>query len=99
MKKWRRAFALILAAFTLFSVSAFAAEDTGEMPDYADPDSWAYFELGEDTGVDIFLICPVVDTRSERNAFDLNEKLRSRFVNALDMEKGIYEETGRLFSP
>ena len=98
-KKWRRALALILSAVMLLSMTAFAAEDTGDVPDYADRESWAYFELGEDTGIDIFLICPVVDTRSERNAFDLNEKLKSRFVNALDMEKGIYEETGRLFSP
>ena len=68
-------------------------------PDYGDPASWAYFALGEEKDVDVFLICPLVDTRSERNAYDLNEKLKGRFVNALDMEKGIYEEAGRLYSP
>ncbi len=73
------------------------AEPAG--PDYGDPASWAYFALGEDKDVDVFLICPLVDTRSERNAYDLNEKLKGRFVNALDMEKGIYEDVGRLYSP
>ena len=73
------------------------AEPAG--PDYGDPTAWAYFALGEDKGVDVFLICPTVDTRSERNAYDLNEKLRSNFLYALDLEKGIYEEAGRLYSP
>ena len=67
--------------------------------DYGAADNWAYFESGKDREVDVFLICPTVDTKSEQNSFDLNDKLKSRFVNALDMEKGIYDETGRLFSP
>ncbi len=67
--------------------------------DYSLADNWAYFEMGEDRDVDVFLICPTVDTRSETNAFDLNDKLKKNFNYALDLEKGIYEETGRLFSP
>ncbi|MBR0136504.1 MAG: DUF3089 domain-containing protein, partial [Clostridia bacterium] len=67
--------------------------------DYSTTDNWAYFEMGEDKAVDVFLICPTVDTKSVTNSFDLNEKLKGRFISALDMEKGIYEETGRLFSP
>ena len=67
--------------------------------DYSIADNWAYFEMGEDRDVDVFLICPTVDTRSETNSFDLNDKLKSNFIYALDLEKGIYEETGRLFSP
>ena len=67
--------------------------------DYADPQNWAYYEKGKDKPVDVFLICPTVDTRSETNSLEINDKLKGRFVSALDMEKGIYEETGRLFSP
>ena len=73
-----------------------------EMPeamDYSLQDNWAYFEIDQEKPVDVFLICPTVDTKSETNSFDLNDKLKGRFVNALDMEKGIYEETGRMFSP
>ena len=68
-------------------------------PGYDDPGSWAYFALGEDRGADVFLICPTVDTRSECNSFDLNDKLKGKFVSALDMEKGIFEDAGRLYSP
>ena len=55
------------------------------------------FALGEDRSVDVFLICPTVDTRSDTNALDLNEKLKGRFVNALEMERGIFDETDRLY--
>ena len=100
MRRTRRILALLLlAALVLLPVLAFAAEDNGGAPDYGLAESWAYFALGEDTGVDVFLICPTVDTRSERNSFDLNDKLKGRFVSALDMEKGIYEDAGRLYSP
>jgi len=67
--------------------------------DYSAAENWAYFELGEDQAVDVFLICPTVDTRSETNSFDLNDKLKDKFIYALDLERGIFEETGRLFSP
>ena len=100
MKRCREALALLLALTMLLSATAFAAETpAGEKLDYGDGANWAYFALGEDTGVDVFLICPTVDTRSETNSFDLNDKLKGRFVSALDMEKGIYEEAGRLYSP
>ena len=98
MKTWKRALAWVLVLLLLPS-GAFAAGETGDTLDYGKAENWAYFELGQDKEVDVFLICPLVDTRSETNSFDLNDKLKGRFVSALDMEKGIYEETGRLFSP
>ena len=67
--------------------------------DYGNPDQWAYFEVGDGKSVDLFLVAPTVDTKSPVNAFDLNEKLRGRFVAALDMEKGIFSEICRMFSP
>ena len=99
MKKWVRTASVLLAILLVMPSAVFAAESTGSAPDYGSRESWAYYEQGEDTGVDVFLICPTVDTRSETNSFDLNEKLKAKFVNALDMEKGIYEEAGRMFSP
>ena len=76
-----------------------AAEVLCDALDYADPENWAYWAEGEDKAVDVFLICPTVDTRSPANALDLNDKLKAKFVNALDMEKGIYADTARLYSP
>ncbi|MBP5781095.1 MAG: DUF3089 domain-containing protein [Clostridia bacterium] len=78
------------------------SETENPMPeslDYSSAENWAYLELDEDRAVDVFLICPTVDTRSEANAFDLNDKLKGKFINALDMERGIFDETGRMFSP
>ncbi|MBR0130493.1 MAG: DUF3089 domain-containing protein [Firmicutes bacterium] len=75
-------------------------EDAGDPAlDYAEASNWAYFEADKDKPIDVFLICPTVDTRSETNSFDLNEKLKGKFVSALDMERGIYEEGARMFSP
>ena len=99
MKKRIRALAVLLAVVLLLPTLAFAANTADAALDYANRDNWAYFAMGEDKDVDVFLICPTVDTRSETNSFDLNDKLKARFVSALDMEKGIYEDTGRIFSP
>lgn len=74
-------------------------ETTQPALDYGVPDNWAYFEEEKKREVDVFLICPTVDTRSETNSFDLNDKLKGNFIYALDLERGIFEETGRLFSP
>ena len=76
---------------------AATAEPAG--PDYDDTGPGAPFAPGADRGVDVFIVCPTVDTRSERNSFDLNDKLKGKFVNALDMEKGIFEDAGRMYSP
>ena len=102
--------AVLAAAFVLtasgFScpVCSWADDEAGilaalEALDYNDPENWAYFEKEEKRDTDVFLICPTVDTRSETNAFNLNDKLKAGFLYALDLERGIYEETGRLFSP
>ncbi len=102
-KHMKRSVCLLLAIVLVLSLAAAlpasAAENAEGTLDYGDAGNWAYFALGEDKDVDVFLICPTVDTRSETNSFDLNDKLKGKFVSALDMEKGIYEETGRLFSP
>ena len=98
----KKILSLLLALALIFALCApalAAGEGETEPLDYADAANWAYFEDGSDRDVDVFLICPTVDTRSETNSFDLNDKLKGRFVSALDAERGIYDGTGRLFSP
>ena len=52
MKRCREALALLLALTMLLSATAFAAETpAGEKLDNGDGANWAYFALGEDTGV------------------------------------------------
>ncbi|MBO4916243.1 MAG: DUF3089 domain-containing protein [Oscillospiraceae bacterium] len=99
MKRMKRLMCLFLTVILLLPSAVCATNGANDTMDYADAANWAYFELGEDKGVDVFLICPTVDTLSERNSLDLNDKLKERFIYALDLEKGIYEDAGRLFSP
>ncbi len=91
--------AVFLAIILVLPSAVLAAKAAEDGLDYGDRSNWAYFEQGEDSGVDVFLICPTVDTKSGTNSFDLNDNLKAKFLNALDMEKGIYQDVGRLFSP
>ncbi len=70
-------------------------------PDYADANNWAYYESGSDKSVDVFLICPTVDMGANGNmnmAMD-DENVRANFLGALNMERGIYDTEGAMFSP
>lgn len=99
--------AVLLALIMLFAlaVPALAGEAPQSVPDfsrpldYSDAENWAYFNEGEDKPADLFIVCPTVDTRSYANSEDLNEKLKGKFVSALDAEKGIYAGSCRLYSP
>ena len=103
MKKTLCILAAIMLLVLSFPVFASEAEDSVEVLtealDYSDISNWAYFSLGNDKPADLFIICTTVDTRSYANALDLNEKLRGRFVSALDQEKGVYEDVCRIYSP
>ena len=88
---------ILIIALALTAASCGAKEDPAL--DYADSANWAYFENDLDRDVDVFMVCPVVDLKSETNVFDMTEKFKGSFVNALDMERGIFDETGRLYSP
>ena len=101
----KRSFLLLALVMLLaFALPAFA-EPEGSVPsfteplDYSDEANWAYFRDGEDKPADLFIVCPTVDTRSYANSEDLNDKLKARFVSALDAEKGIYSGSCRLYSP
>ena len=98
----KRSLSLLLALVLAFSLVLPACAAEGEESlvltqalDYDDPENWACLALGEDREADVFLLCPTVDTRSELNAFDLNDKLKGRFLSALEIQKGIYGDAGR----
>lgn len=101
----KKAFLLLALLILLVSVVPASAEQSDSIPafseplDYADPANWAYFNDGEDKPADLFIVCPTVDTKSYANSEDLNDKLKGRFVSALDAEKGIYSDSCRLYSP
>lgn len=70
-----------------------------DAPDYADKDMWAYYAIGEDKDADLFLICPTVNTSDEHNMALNDERTRRKFLGALNMERGIYEDDTRMFAP
>ena len=68
-------------------------------PDYSISENWAYFGLGEDQPVDLFLICPTVDMKDEYNMAMDDGETKASFLGALNMERGIYEESTRMYAP
>ena len=66
---------------------------------YADAENWAYFALGEDRDADLFLICPTVDMNDEFNMSMDDEDTKANFFGALNMERGIYEDSARMYAP
>ena len=46
-----------------------------------------------------FLICPTVDMRDAYNMSIDDEKTRQSFLGALNMERGIFEDSTRMYAP
>ena len=67
--------------------------------DYSSEENWAYYSIGDDKDVDLFLICPTVDMLDEENMSMENEVMKGHFKGALNMERGIYEDSARMFAP
>ena len=91
-----------------------AEQSTGETPqdttqsatdtvpvNYSDSANWAYYAEGAGKDVDVFLICPTVDMGDDGNYnMSLEDtETKSAFVGALNMERGIYEDTATLYAP
>ena len=76
-----------------------ATEGRGEGPDYALAENWAWFGIGKDKAADLFIVCPTVDMRDEMNLSLGDGETKKAFVGALEMERGIYEDTARLYAP
>ena len=95
MKKITGLLLLILASVFL-SAGWVAASD---MMDYSAPENWVYFGVGEEKEADLFLICPTVDMNDEYNLSMEDEKTKKSFLGALNMERGIYEDSTRMYAP
>ena len=83
------------------AAGAAAAEETAasEKIDYSNEENWAYFGIGEDKEADLFLVCPTVDMRDEYNMSMDDEETKASFTGALNMERGIYEDSTRMYAP
>ncbi len=65
---------------------------------YSNPANWAYFAEGSG-GVDLFLLAPTVDTNNEFNMSLSDNYTMGNFLGALNMERGIYEDSTRMYAP
>ena len=85
----------------LISAVIISCQSIKEYPDYSDPQNWAYYTEGKDKEADVFLICPTVDMGEDGNlnmAMD-DEETKESFVGALNMERGIYDDSAELYAP
>ena len=84
-----------------FSYAAFSATTDG--PNYDNEENWIYCETHRQLvkPVDCFLVCPTVDLgwHKNLNANMEDPKIRDYFLGALNMERGIYDNVGAMFSP
>ena len=113
-KRWSKGFKILLACCLLMALAACSktnreettepegskpAQDRSGALDYNLTENWAYFEADKEKPVDVFLICPTVDMKDAYYMSLDNEKMRERFVGALNKERGLYEDSARMFAP
>ena len=98
--KHKKAIQFIAACFLLLSLFGCRAAEPAA-PDYADSSNWAYWQIGQEKNVDLFLLCPTVFSgNAGQYNFSLSDtETRQNFLGALNMERGIYETTCRMYAP
>ena len=77
------------------------SKEEDDAVDYSQSENWAYYGFGEDKAADLFLICPTVDMGKNGNynmSMD-DTATKESFVGALNMEKGIYEDSTTMYAP
>lgn len=97
MKK-TASFVLVLAMLAMLFCSCSQKADT---VDYSQIENWAYYAEGEGKQADLFLICPTVDMgKNENYNMSMDDAAtKESFVGALNMERGIYEESAVMYAP
>lgn len=100
MKRGNKVFALTMAIAMMVSLLCACGQKT-ETVDYSQKENWAYYAEGSGNEVDLFLICPTVDMGEdgEYNMSMDDKTTKENFLGALNMERGIYEDTATLYAP
>lgn len=105
----KRATAILLVFFCLITAVCSAGcthrkgrnrdEVSPSNTDYSDETNWAYYGIGANKDADLFLICPTVDMNDEYNMSLDDDETKENFIGALNMERGIYEDSTRMYAP
>ena len=100
MLKKMKFLSVLLAAVLIIASCQTNTEGSAAL-DYADRENWAYYAEGEGKAADLFLICPTVDMgrNGNLNMSMGDEDTKASFVGALNMERGIYEESAVMYAP
>ena len=98
MKRQRLISTIMVLVLLLPSVLCGCSLKTGK---YSGEENWAYYGIGEDKQADLFLIAPTVygGDENHHNMDMSDEATRESFLGALNMERGIYEDTLRMYAP
>lgn len=91
----------LIKIMLLLVLAAFCSLASAQEPDYADAGSWAYWRVGENKSVDLFIVCPTVDLGAggNKNMSLADNEAKKNFYGALNMERGIYEQHCRMYAP
>lgn len=100
-KRLKSLLLVLLALCCLFSCLSGCANAGAGALDYADKANWAYYQISPEKPADLFLVCPTVDMGRDgnMNMSMEDEKTKGNFVGALNMERGIYEDSLTLYAP
>lgn len=83
-------------------VSTKSSESNYDSVVYADADNWAYLESDvQDKEVDVFFLAPTMYDGGE-NQYNMSlddTETKNKFLGAINMEKGIYDDNCRFFAP
>lgn len=92
---------LFIFMFSFIFLLSCTKEKTLIDNEYKDDDLWVYKEVDEDIKVDTFFLAPACTTgNATETVLDYNnEKRMSQFLGTVKMQKGIYDEKTRFFSP
>ena len=95
----KKNFVVLITLVLLFALSG--CKSSSETSVYADRENWVYLEDDKAASADVFFICPTVYSGTDDSFnMDMNdEKVKSDFLGATNMEKGIYDEDCRFFAP
>ena len=92
----------VLLFALIFMFSLIGAGKANEQPSiYAQAENWAYLEADKAAAADVFFICPTV-YGGEADSFNMSlddTAVKSDFLGATNMEKGIYDQQTRFFAP
>lgn len=98
IKTKKRSLIFLMVSVLLCS---FLLTGCGKASPYKEEAMWAYAGEGEEKQVDCFLICPTIYFAQD-DVYNMgleDEEVKSAFVGALNMEKGIYSEQCRMYAP